>query len=464
MNYASVVRVLSVSMLPVAGAALTCAVIAEFTGEPAQRTAFAVSSVGVIVLAASLLLLTPRPRAKARPSDALAVVVLWWCLMPLAAAPPFVLGIQNASLVGAVHDAASCLTGTGHSVALFGGAPVPESLIAWRALLHLLGAAATLVIVAGVFAAVNLGGPGIHRTILFSVPEGSFFAALGRVVLATLSFMGIVLVMSFAALLVAGASPQVAATLSVSALTTGVVIPGAPPPPLVQSVIAGAGLVAGALGFALWLPLQRGEVRRVLLDPEVSLFFALVILFALAAVPYASTIGQAAGWSLSALSTSGLALAPPTANPLPLAVQVLPALIGGSALAVAGGIKLARLVVLWQRAAQEFRQLGYRRSVLSFAFRDRAIDERSILGIWAFAVAYIFAILVLMTGFGVGGNGFEASLRLAVGGLTNSAGLLLPLAGDMSQYDQVLLTMAMILGRLEILTVLPLLSVSFWRG
>ena len=60
--------------------------------------------------AASVLLLTPKPERKARPSDGLAVVILWWLLTPLATAMPFVFGVANSSVITAIHEAAACLT------------------------------------------------------------------------------------------------------------------------------------------------------------------------------------------------------------------------------------------------------------------------------------------------------------------------------------------------------------------
>ena len=102
---------------------------------------------------------------------------------------------------------------------------------------------------------------------------------------------------------------------------------------------------------------------------------------------------------------------------------VLPALIGGSALSAAGGVKIARLIVLSRRAGLEFRQLGYRRSVLGFRFRDREMDERSVIGVWVYLIAYILSVFLVMVGFAFTGLPLESSIRLAIGCLTNSGGL-----------------------------------------
>lgn len=468
MNYASVTRVLSLLMLILAGAAVLGAVIAAIAGEQAQMYAFGASALGIAVAAASAILLTPRPERKARPSDALGVVILWWLLAPLAAALPFVFGVANSSVVSAIHEAASCLTTTGHSVIRVSGEDWPVSLIYWRGALHLLGAFGAVVTAAGVFAAINLGGPGVHRTVLFTLPDSSFFNALPRIVWPVSIMMTVSVVGVFLVLLVLGVAPGRAVEDAVSVITTGLVHPDAlarPAGSIAVSIILGIGLFLGALGLAFWLPFRQRSWSGMINDPEIMTFVLFIGTFAAIASLSGLAAGDAVGWSLSALSTSGIPLTDPQAvGGVPLTVYVMPCLIGGSALAAAGGIKLARVVVLGQRAGQEFQQLGYRRSIVSFRFRDRELDERSVIGVWVYFVAYVLAVFLFLVGFSFLGHDFDDSIRLSIGGLTSSGGLVAGIDGNLGPGSEILLIGAMILGRLEILTLLPALSLSFWRG
>jgi trk system potassium uptake protein len=195
------------------------------------------------------------------------------------------------------------------------------------------------------------------------------------------------------------------------------------------------------------------------------IFGLFVLVFALAAILVGLSAGDSLAWSVSTLTTSGIPLtSAEVASRIPLTVYVMPCLIGGSALAAAGGIKLARVVVLAQRAGQEFQQLGYRRSIVSFKFRDRELDERSVIGVWVYFVAYVLAVFVFIIGFSFTGHGFDDSIRLSIGGLTSSGGLISGTAEKMGPGSEILLICAMLLGRLEILALLPALSLSFWRG
>ncbi|KCZ55250.1 potassium transporter TrkG [Hyphomonas chukchiensis] len=468
MNYASIVRVLAFIMLILAGSAALPVFVAVVAGETDQVIALSVTAISIAVLASSVLLLTPKPKRKARPSDALAVVILWWFLAPLAAALPFVVGVADVSLLHAIHEAAACLTTSGQSVIRLEGNAWPVSLIVWRGVLHILGCLASITMAASVLAALNLGGPGIHRTVLFTLPETSFFDAVPRVAKSVLYMMTVCLIVLVGLLILAGVPFPRAVGDAVSAITTGVVDPLAmkrgilPPFP---GIILAVGMVVGALGLAVWLPLKDRKPRTALFDPETMTFLVLILVFAVMVLPTGVLFGDGIAWSVSAMSTSGLALSNPSVrDSIPLPILVLPALIGGSALSAAGGVKIARLIVLARRAGQEFRQLGYRRSVLGFRFRDRELDERSVIGVWVYLVAYIVAVFMVMIGFSFMNLPFDETIRLSIGGLTNSGGLLLGHTDGLDGGATALLILSMVLGRLEILAVIPALSPSFWRG
>lgn len=467
MNYASVARVLCLLMLIVAAAALCGSGVALLAGETPQMISLSVTSLFIVVVAASVLLITPKPRVKARPSDGLAVLLLWWFLMPVATALPFVFGVANSSVITAMHEAASCLTTTGHTVIRIAEDDWPVSLVFWRGALHLLGALAVVIGAAGVFAAINLGGPGVHRTVLFTLPEGSYFDAMPRIIGAVLMMFSATLTAIYIGLLITGTAPERALVDAVSVVTTGLVDPHATdraPYNTAATLILTVGLIVSTLGLAFWLPLRKRRWSVLISDTENVVFIAFCAVFAGMALIAGLSLHDAAGWSISTLSTSGLPLGHPhAADAIPLTVYVLPCLIGGSALAAAGGIKLARVIVLGRRAWQEFQQLGYRRSVLSFRFRDRELDERSIIGVWVYFVSYVLAVFVFLVAFSFTGLGFDDSVRLSIGGLTSSGALLDEVAGNLGPAGEILLMLAMLLGRLEILTLLPAFSPGFWR-
>ncbi len=467
MNHAAIIRMLSFCGLIFSAAMLVCSGVAFLVSETAQFHVFLTTAVLLGTLAMSALVLAPTPKRRAQPSDGLAFMVLFWFVAGAACAPPFLMGVPNDSAIAALHEAISCLTTTGHSAFTRAELELPGSIIVWRAFLHLVGAIATITFAATVLAALNLDGPGIHRTHLFSLSDASFFDSIPRV-LRTVSIAAAICVLLVFSIEVVGGIPAHTAFLdAVSAFSTGL----ADPVGVYQDVTRGAraiglsiGLLLGSLGLFVLMLLVSSNARKSLSDPEVGTFFFFLALFSALAIMHGVNVVNAFGWAISSLSTSGIALvSPATTHSIPLALQLAPALVGGAALSSAGGIKLARLYVLSRRVGQEFLRVSYGQSLLSFEFRRRVQSDRTIMGIWVYLVAYVMATVVGLILFSFSGSSFEDAITNTIGSLTNS-GHLIDLEGlPGNPLRQFWLILGMILGRLEVLAFVPLLTVSFWR-
>ena len=467
MNFAAIFRMLALCGAGYGVLMVLCAVLGLLLGEPLQFRVFLTTAVLAATVSAATLTLIGRPKRRAQPSDALAFMVFFWIFSGVVCAPPFLMGLPNDSMISAVHEAVSALTTTGHSGLDQAGNPMPVSVLFWRAILHLAGAVATITFAATVLAALSLDGPGIHRTPLFSMSDASFFDTMPRVLRFTAASLALVILLVVAIELVSGIDVQTAFLDAVSAATTGMADPAghfADVTHAGRAVGLTVGLLAGTLGIYFLIQLSSRHWRRAFSDAEVLTFcFAMAVFSGLAAL--AGLHGfNSVGWALSSLSTSGVALVhPETTNQLPLALQLAPPLIGGAALSAAGGLKLGRLYVLSRRVGHEFARMGFRESLSFFQFRGRGQSDRTLMGIWVYLVAYIMASVAGLLLFSFVGLSFDEAIASTVGSLTNAGHLIADDAHIYEEKYQVLLIFGMILGRLEVLALIPLLTLSFWR-
>ncbi|RIJ28136.1 TrkH family potassium uptake protein [Henriciella mobilis] len=467
MNFSALIRMLSFSTLLFSGGMIVCALAALIAGETTQLLVFLVTAILMSTLAAAALVLTGTPRRRAQPSDGLAFMVIFWFVMALVSAPPFLMGVANSSVITAIHEAVSCLSTTGHTAFDPSNGPWPASLVLWRAILNLAGAVATITFAATVLAALNLDGPGIHRTHLFSLSDESFFDSMPRVLRMTVMVMAICVLIVFAIEVIGGIPPHTAFLDAASAFSTGLADPAGHQVDVTRHVRAFAlflGLLMGSLGLFFLLQVGSGNLSAWIRDPELGTLLVAIAVFAILAAFCGLSFFNAIGWAVSAISTSGIALVSPSStHALPLALQLAPPLIGGAALSTTGGIKLARIYVLSRRVGQEFVRMGYRQSLLTFEFRRRIQSDRTIMGVWVYLVAYIMACVGGLLLFSFSGSGFENAISNTVGSLTNSAHLVdvQDLPGD--RVTQVWLILGMILGRLEVLAFIPLFTASFWH-
>lgn len=440
-------------------------------GEQEFFTIFMASAVGIGAVSGAILLLTNKPSRRSRPLDGLAVALLFWLLAPLALMAPFfpLVSKGEAVLLSALYEAVSNLTTTGHSLA-DPSLTLPGSILIWRAILHMLGAIAFITMALSVFAALNLGGPGIHRTRFFTIPEDNFFDACTRGLRAVSIFIFAGVASVGFLLLIGGVAPRDALSVSVSVLTTGLVNPELsiqPVPsltPILGTVII-LGLCAGTLGLIFIDTLARGNIRNALFDAETISFTGLFIIAALFAVMAGLPLLNAAGWSLSSISTSGIQLADPDRlSRLPLVLTLFPVLIGGAALSTAGGIKLSRMILLVRRVGGEFNQLGYRKSVNRFNFRGIAQTGESLIGVWVYLVGYIMACVAGILVLSTLDQSFDSAILITIGSLANAGHLL---QGEMTGSSPLVILSTltgMILGRLEVIALLPALNPHFWRS
>ena len=212
------------------------------------------------------------------------------------------------------------------------------------------------------------------------------------------------------------------------------------------------------------LDLRPGRLKHAEIDPELYLLIGLTGFVAMLAWFGGVELFNSFGWALSSLSTSGIPIGGDTADiraRLPLSVLILPALIGGAALSTAGGIKLARVIILIRRAGQEFARLGFQHSIVALRFKERQQNAHAVLGVWVYLLAYIVAVSLLFMALSFLGIDFSSAIGQATGAISNS-GWLINSPDNASGAYHIALSFGMILGRLEILALLPALSLSFW--
>lgn len=467
MNHISIIRVLAYMGVGLGAAMGLPLVVAVLAGEGQQILSFSLTGLLTLSMAAIILLLTTAPKRSARVNDGLAVAVLWCFGAPIPAALPFVFGTAEPSLLAGLHEAVACLTTTGHSVIDLAGNPWPKSLLVWRGVLHFIGMMFSLTLAATVFAALGFAGPGIHKSFLFTVPDGSFFDAIPRAVRSIFIICASLILFVFAVLVSNGVAIEQALSLSISVASTGLVDPAGyvdfDGKPIAYAALF-VGVFLATAGLAIMMNMRPRNLRYAKIDPELYLLVGLIGFMAILNFSGGMSLFSSIGWGLSALSTSGLPFGVPISevrSTLPLSVLVLPALIGGAALSTAGGIKLARIIILIRRAGQEFARLGFQNSMVALEFRQRHQKEKAVLGVWVYLIAYIAAVTGIFTVLSFLDIGFAEAIAQATGAISNSGWLIGALDNVGGLYHFTLM-LAMILGRLEVLALLPVLNPNFW--
>ena len=149
-------------------------------------------------------------------------------------------------------------------------------------------------------------------------------------------------------------------------------------------------------------------------------------------------------------------------------ILVMLMLIGSSAGSTGGGIKVVRLQLLCKSMVREIRRTVHPRSVNTIRFDGRAVDESVISSTLAFFFAYIFVLLASTLIVSLDGFSFETNFTAVVATLSN-IGPGLDMVGPMGNFSQfsdlskIVLSLCMLIGRLEVFPILMLAAPSAWR-
>jgi trk system potassium uptake protein TrkH len=429
-----------------------------------------------------LIATRPRPQVAASRREALLVVVLVWAVLSAFAGLPFWFSPYFPTFADAYFEAASGLTTTGASV-LPDVEALPESLNFWRCFSHWVGGLGIVVLGVAILPLVGHGGLELYRAEFSGARSERLNPRIAETAWALWRIYVVMSAAQVAALLLAGLTIFDALCLAFATLGTGGFSPRAASvaafrSPLVEYIVALFMLLAGmsfVQHYRLWMERQP---RRFVADVENRAYLAIVVaatsVIALMLVTrHAYGVEHAFRSALfqvtSIITTTGFA-SDDFERWLPLGHVVMLALmyIGGCTGSTAGGIKVARAVLLGRVVGREFRRMVEPRGVFAVRLGGAVVAEptvQSLLNL-VYLALMINGISVLLlaaaevdvvTAFSaVAACMFNVGPGLGLVGPTENYGHLPQLAKWVLSFD-------MIAGRLEFYTLLAIFTPAFWR-
>jgi len=415
--------------------------------------------------------------------DGFLVVVLFWVVLGLFGSIPLYLAEQPAlSLTDAVFEGLSGLTTTGATV-IVGLDELPHAVLFWRQLLQWLGGMGIIVLAVAVLPMLGVGGMQLYRAETPGPIKDSKLTPRIRETARALwlIYFGLT-VTCIAAYYLAGMSPFDAVSHGFTTVATGGFSPhdasmGYFDSPLIEA-IAVLFMFLGAVNFALhYMAWRTADARPYWRDPEFRAFCILIALAGTITCLFLYLFGTYADFGTALLksafqvmsigTTTGYTTADyslwPSFLPMMLLLGSFVAGCGGS---TTGGIKVVRFVLLLKQGVREVSRLVHPNAEMPVKLGGRVISNHVVQAVWGFFSVYIgIYILMLLLLLATGMD--EVSAFAAVAACLNNLGPGLgEVASNMADVNVVakwILCLAMLLGRLEIFTLLVVLTPAFWR-
>lgn len=477
MNRRMIARILGLVLLIYAVLMLLPMVTGLIYGENVRGFVFS----ALITAAAGLMLLGFKPRTRdifAR--EGFIAVGLAWVLMGLFGALPFVLSGQIPNYINAVFETVSGLTTTGATI-LNDIEGMSRSCLFWRSFNHWIGGMGVLVFIMAVLPMSGEHSMHIMRaevpgpTVGKLVPRARETATILYVIYGALTVIETVFLMFggmnfFDALLHAFGTAGTGgfSTKNASIAAFGSVY--------IEMVIA-VFLVLFGINFNLYYFVLIGKLKEALKSHELHWYLGIIAASTLTMTLGISKMYDGFGTALrhgffntmTVITTAGFGTEDFVQWPAYLQMLIVFLMfMGASAGSTGGGIKVSRVMLLFKSAAADIYQVFHPRSVRRVQMDGKRVDASTARAVYVFFFIYIATILLGTFIVSFDGNDFTTNFTATLSCISN-VGPGLSRVGPTGNYNvfslfsKAVLTLIMLIGRLEIYPILILFSKSMWK-
>lgn len=464
-------------MFIISAALLFCALLSMLYSE--STIPFVVSSLLAFIIGMTFHFLTLKQDEgdTMQLKEAYLTVTISWFLISLIGSLPYLFSGAIPTFPNAFFESVSGFTTTGSSI-LIDIESLPKSILFWRSLTHWIGGIGIIVLVIVIMPTLQIGGyhlftlesslqdkiqpktKGVGKRLLLIY----ILLTVTEVVLLQLGNMNLFdsVCHAFGTIATGGFSPKNSSIANYS--------------PYIQYVIMTFMLLAGT-NFIIHYYLFKREVNKVKNNDEFKFYLLIVlvigliissVLFFNMQKPFEESLRLGFFQVISIITCTGFATADYMQWPvIAWGIIFFAMFLGGSTGSTAGGIKIVRHLIAFKNISRIFRHLVSPNAILLVRLNKKTISEDTNRSILTFIMLYFFvfaigSLLMLLTG--VDGLTASSSVATCMAGIGPGVGSVGPASNfaHLSSIGKLILSFLMLVGRLEIYTILILFTPSFW--
>ena len=476
-NFNIVFNVLSRVLLLSGIFLLTCIPVALYFNE--EYNSFLVSSFIALLLGVILYLITGIRKDELKRKEAYLTVTLSWFVISLVGTLPYIISQSIPHFTDALFESVSGFTTTGSSI-LTDIEALPKSILFWRSLTHWIGGLGIIVLVIIIMPSLKIGSYQLFTS------ESSFREKIHpRIKIVGYRLLYIYVALTFIQVILmclGGMNLYESLCHAFGTVATGGFSPKntsiADYSPYIQYVIMIFMFLAGT-NFIVHYFLIKGKFSKILENDEFWFYlfwilfsglFVTVFLYLNSGLDFENSFRDAFFQVISIITCTGFATTDYLIWPTFLWIFIFALMfLGGSTGSTAGGIKMARHLVFFKSIRENFKKLIHPNMVSVIRLNGNVINEENKLSIKTFVSWYILVFIIgtfLLILTGIDGKTSAGAAITTMSGIGPGIGTVGP-ANNFSHLPQVgkmILILLMLLGRLELYTILILFTPAYWKA
>ena len=408
--------------------------------------------------------------------DGFVIIVMFWLVLSLAGSIPFYL--SGMSPIDSFFESMSGITTTGATV-ISNIESLPESLKFYRQLLQWMGGMGLIVLAIAVMPLLGIGGGQLFKTdIPGAMGEQRLTPRIQETAKALWSiYLGLTILCAIF-YTIAGMSFFDAVSHSMSTVSIG----GFSTynnsighfNNLTIEIICMVFMLLSAMSFALhYFSIYKSKSLKYFYDPELRFFVSILLIIFILALSVNALSGQSnlsirelAFHTISTVTTTGFGISDTSTWSFSLSFLLLiGAFIGACSGSVGGGVKSWRVMIMLNHAYSNIVKMIHPNSVVTLKVGTKSVDDSVATSVWGFFSIYVISFVILLMAVLISGLDLETAFS-AVGACLNNLGPGLGLVSEnyseVNSFAKGVLSFSMLLGRLEIFTLLIILTPLFW--
>ena len=436
------------------------------------KTLIAISLIGIIGLAA-----TRNINNELSQKDGFVIIVMFWVVLSIAGSIPFYL--SGMSIIDSFFESMSGITTTGATV-ISNIDALPESVLFYRQMLQWMGGMGLIVLAIAVMPLLGIGGGQIYKTeIPGAMGEQRLTPRIKETAQALWSiYLGLTILCALLYYLggmsAFDAISHAMSTVAIGGFSTHNESIGYFNSSTIE-IICIVFMLLSAFSFTLhYFAIYKRKPLKYFYDPEFRFFFSILLLvlavslFINSFTDYENSpnFKEIIFHSVSMITTTGFSISDTSDWPLSVSFLLLVgAFVGACSGSVGGGVKSWRVMIMLNHAYSNIMKMIHPNSVISLKIGSRSVDDEVATSVWGFFSIYVISFMILLLAVLTSGLDLESAFS-AVGACLNNLGPGLGAVSEnysnISSFTKSVLAFAMLLGRLEIFTLLVILTPMFW--